>query len=236
MHIKEITQLKSALRAKANPGKVPILQRFFKTGKGEYAEGDKFLGITVPEQRKIAKTFENISLSKLAALLKSIYHEERHTALIIMVAQYKRGHVETQKAIYDLYLDNIKYINNWDLVDVSAEYIVGAWLEDKNKSVLIEMAHSNLVWKRRIAMLSTFCYIKKGNSKWALKIAAILVEDEHDLIQKAVGWMLRELGKRCSLQEEEKFLKKHYQRMPRTMLRYAIERFEKKKRLEWLKK
>lgn len=152
------------------------------------------------------------------------------------MGQFKKASPEKQKEIYDFYLQNTKYINNWDLVDSSAAYIVGPYLEDKSKTILTTLAHSKNLWERRIAMLSTFHYIKKGESKEALRIATILLHDEHDLIHKAVGWMLREIGKHGAVQEQEKFLQKNYRHMPRTMLRYAIEHFPEQKRLSYLKK
>lgn len=230
-----LQSIRSELHSLANPEKAKHLQRFFKTGKGEYAEGDKMLGITVPAQRKLALKFKELSLADVTKLLQSKWHEERLTALLILVYQFQKGDERKQQKIFKLYLDNTPYINNWDLVDTSAEFIVGPWLEEKDKSLLVELAHSELIWERRIAMLATFHHIKKGKPDWALKIAEILVEDSHDLIQKAVGWMLREVGKRCSLEAEEAFLKKHHRKMPRTMLRYAIERFEEPRRMKWLK-
>lgn len=223
------------LKALADPERAIHVQRFFKTGKGEYAEGDKMLGISVPAQRALAKKYKELSLQDTAQLLKSQWHEERLSALLILVYQFQKGDEAKQKDIFDLYLRNTRYINNWDLVDASSEFIAGPYLENKDKDLLVQLAHSPVLWERRIAMMATFCYIKKGNPEWALKIAEILKEDPHDLVQKAVGWMLREVGKRCSLEVEEAFLEKHYRKMPRTMLRYAIERFEESERLKWLK-
>lgn len=230
-----LSSLQSELHAQSDPDRAKHLQRFFKTGKGEYAEGDLMLGITVPEQRKLAKKYKDISLTDITKLLRSKWHEERLTALLILVQQFQAGSDEKKEKIFKLYVANTRFINNWDLVDTSAEYIVGPWMESRDKSLLVELAQSDLIWERRIAMLSTFCYIKKGKPEWALNIAVILVEDQHDLIQKAVGWMLREVGKRCSLKVEKSFLEKHFRKMPRTMLRYAIERFEEQERLKWMR-
>lgn len=230
-----LSLLLSELRSQADPDRAKHLQRFFKTGKGEYAEGDQMLGITVPEQRKLARKYDGLSLPDIKRLLQSKWHEERLVALLILVHQFQKGDESLQEKIFNLYLGNTRHINNWDLVDASAEYIVGPWIEDRDKSLLVGLAQSDLIWERRIAMLSTFCYIKKGKPEWALKIAEILVEDQHDLIQKAVGWMLREVGKRCSIESEKTFLKKYFKTMPRTMLRYAIERFEEPERLKWLR-
>lgn len=227
-------QVSQALQAFAKPEKATHAQRFFKTGKGEYAEGDLFLGVTVPEQRIIAKNYSKLSLKEIQLLLKSPYHEERLTALLILVKQFQRSNPQTREEIYMLYIAHTAYINNWDLVDSSAEHIVGPWLEDKNKELLIQLANSPLLWERRIAMLATFHYIKKGNSEWALKVATLLLQDKEDLMHKAVGWMLREIGKRCSVLEEESFLENHFATMHRTTLRYAIERFSPEKRLFWM--
>ncbi len=233
--MERLSSLRSEMKSLSDPDRAQHLQRFFKTRKGEYAEGDKMMGISVPVQRTLVKKYVNLSLKDVTKILQSQWHEERLTALLILVEQFQKGDDEQQKEIFNLYLKNTKLINNWDLVDASSEYIVGSWLEDRDKNLLIDLAHSDLIWERRIAMLATFCYIKKGNPEWALKIAEVLVADQHDLIQKAVGWMLREVGKRCSLEAEEAFLKKHFKKMPRTMLRYAVERFEEPKRLKWLK-
>ncbi len=209
-------------------------QRFFKTGPGEYGEGDVFIGVTVPHQRKVAKNYYDLSLSEIAKLLHSKIHEDRLTAVIILVEQFKRANPVVQKKIFDFYLGNTEYINNWDIVDLSAPNIVGGWLLNKNKDVLVKLAKSKSIWERRIAMLATFAFIYDGEDEYTYKIAEILLQDEHDLIQKAVGWMLREAGKRVSQQEEERFLAKHYKTMSRTMLRYAIERFEEPKRKAYL--
>lgn len=214
----------------ANPEKAQFLQRFFKTGKGQYAQGDKLLGVTVPQQRKVARQFyKEISVDDAAKLLQSTYHEHRLTALLILVLKFEKGDDEMRQKIYDLYLKSTKYVNNWDLVDSSAPKIVGAWLKDKDRKVLYTLAKSRDLWKKRIAMLATYTFIKAGDFEDAFAIAEILVNDSHDLIHKAVGWMLREIGN-IDQAAEEKFLKRYYRTMPRTMLRYAIERFDDKKR------
>ncbi len=225
---------KKKLRKKASTKKAIILAHFFKTGPGQYGQGDIFLGVTVPDIRVTIKEFVDLGLSDLQKLLDSPYHEERLSALLILVMKYPRADNREQKKIYEFYLKNTKKINNWDLVDLTAEKIIGPYLEDKSKDILFKLAQSKNLWERRISILSTFYYIKKGESKLTLQIAQILLDDKHDLIHKAVGWMIREIGKRCGEKEEEDFLKKHYKQMPRTMLRYAIERFEENKRLKYL--
>ena len=230
-----LSSLRQELSALGSPTKAAASAWFFKTGPGQYGEGDIFLGVTLPEQRKVAGRYRNLSLSDLETLVTSPLHEERMTALIILVGQFKRGDEAAQKAIYDFYLSHTAAINNWDLVDSSAEHIVGPWLETRDRSVLRKLAASPDLWERRISILSTFHYIKKGDPFEALAIAELLLHDEHDLIQKAVGWMLREVGKRCTQDAEEAFLARHYRTMPRTMLRYAIERFPAERRAAYLK-
>ena len=223
------------LRKLSNPQKAKLLQRFFKTGPGQYAQGDKFLGIMVPQTRKIAKQFEGLELPDVVKLLHSKYHEERLAALFIMVSQFKKGDGKLKEKIFKVYVSNTKCINNWDLIDLTAGHIVGTYLENKPKGLLYQFARSKDLWKKRISILSTFKYIYEGKPQETLKIAQILLNDEHDLIHKAVGWMLREVGKRCSQKTEEEFLQKRYKKMPRTMLRYAIERFPEKLRQKYLK-
>ena len=201
-----------------------VLQRFFKTGAGQYGAGDRFLGIRVPILRKLAREYQPVSLRNVAALLKSRWHEERLLALFILVRQYARGDAARRDAIYRLYMSSTFRINNWDLVDCSAEHIVGAHLHDGDRSGLRRMAKSSLLWERRIAIMATFQYIKRRQFDTTLSVARLLLDDPHDLIHKAVGWMLREVGKRDRAVEEE-FLRRYAQCMPRTMLRYAIERF-----------
>jgi 3-methyladenine DNA glycosylase AlkD len=207
---------------------------FFKTGPGEYGEGDRFLGIKVPEIRKLAKDYQAIPLAEATQLLQSSIHEERLLALFILVRAFAKGDEHFKEKIYHLYLQNTRFINNWDLVDTSAEHIVGAFLKGKSKKPLSDLALSSDLWERRIAIMATSHFIKEGEFAETLKIAGMLLSDKEDLIHKAVGWMLREVGKR-HLATEEHFLKKHYKKMPRTMLRYAIERFPEPKRQRYLK-
>ncbi len=230
-----IDQLRTDLKKAANPKKAKLLQGFFKTGKGEYGEGDIFLGITVPQLRKIALKFKNLSFAEIKTLLKSKIHEERLIALLILVSNFEKG--LSQKKNYKFYLACTKYINNWDLVDLSASRIVGRFLFENPglKPILYKLARSQNLWERRIAIISTLYFIVKGEFKETFKIAEILLNDRHDLIQKAVGWMLREVGMKCSVSAEKEFLSKHYKQMPRTMLRYAIERFPEEDREKYLK-
>ncbi|PKN66750.1 MAG: DNA alkylation repair protein [Deltaproteobacteria bacterium HGW-Deltaproteobacteria-12] len=209
-------------------------QRFFKTGLGEYGEGDIFVGLTVPEVRKLAKEYRSLPLIETKQLLQSPIHEARLLALFILISAYKQGDPVRQEQIYHLYLENTRFINNWDLVDASAHHIVGAYLKDRRKAPLHALAASQLLWERRIAIIATFHYIQQGEFAQTLQIAKLLLRDQEDLIHKAVGWMLRETGKR-NQQVEEKFLQKHYKTMPRTMLRYAIERFPEKLRQQYLR-
>ncbi len=220
----------------SSPEKAKASAWFFKTGKGQYGEGDVFLGVTMPELRKIAKKYVDLPIQSVERLLQSKEHEFRMTALVILVNKYKKADESLRRQIYELYLNNTDWINNWDLVDVSAEHIVGPWLENRNDKmkVLRGLAVSKSIWERRIAMLSTFNYIKNGDSKEALEVARLLIGDNHDLIQKAVGWMLREVGKRCSCQIEEEFLQKNYKMISRTTLRYAIEHFPEAMRKQYL--
>ncbi|MFC2048742.1 DNA alkylation repair protein [Elusimicrobiota bacterium] len=226
-------KLKKELYKLRNSEKAKNLTRFFKTGKGEYGEGDVFLGVTVPLQRKTAKKFYNISLYELERLLNDRIHEYRLCALIILVEKFKKAHESEKDIIVEFYLRNTKNINNWDLVDMTAPYILGEYLLDKDKMILYRLSFSKDLWERRISIMSTFTFIRNNRFEDTLKIAEILLEDEHDLIHKAVGWMLRELGKR-EQNLEEKFLKKHIKNMPRTMLRYAIEKFEDRRRKTYL--
>lgn len=208
---------------------------FFKTGPGEYAEHDKFLGVAVPTVRKIAKEYAHISLEEIHSLLLSPYNEERLLALFIIVNRYKKADTATQAELYYFYKDNMKYVNNWNLVDQSADLIMGSYLADKDKSILFDFARSADLWERRIAIISTFYYIKKCDYTLTLSIATILLNDTHDLIHKAVGWMLREVGKRDEVVLRE-FLDGNASRMPRTMLRYAIEKFSVDERRHYLNK
>jgi len=227
-------KIRTRLRTYANREKAKLLQGFFKTGPGEYGEGDIFLGIVVPDIRRTAKEFHDAPLVEVIKLLRSAVHEERLLALLILVSQFTNGDEAQKKKIYSLYLKNTAFINNWDLVDLSAPNIVGAYLLNRSRKPLYTLARSRDLWKRRISILATSAFIRKNDFKDTLAISAILLRDEHDLIHKAVGWMLREVGKR-SLAAEERFLKQYYRSMPRTMLRYAIERFPEAKRRRYLK-
>jgi len=226
-------EIQKKVRKHADRDKAEVLKRFFKTGPGQYGEGDIFLGIPVPALRKISQECRNTSVADMTRLLRSSMHEERVLALFLLVDAYARGDNVTKKKIYSLYLKNTRYINNWDLVDLSAPNIVGQHLMDKDRKPLYRLATSGDLWKKRIAILATFTFIRQNDFADSLNIAQLLLSDEHDLIHKAIGWMLREVGKR-DLQSEEKFLRRHYRIMPRTMLRYAIERFPERKRKKYL--
>lgn len=223
------------LKALADPGRAKNSTWFFKTGPGQYGEGDKFIGITVPQQRQVAKKHSGLPLSEVEKLLQSKIHEERLTALIILVGQYKAQDEQHKHYIYDFYLAHTPCVNNWDLVDSSASYIVGAHLYDKDRTVLYDLAHSRSLWERRIAIIATAYFISQKESQDTFAIAELLLTDTHDLIHKAVGWMLREVGKSCGQDVLEGFLRTHYKAMPRTMLRYAIERFDEPLRQKYLK-
>lgn len=220
----------------ADPGKAALFQRFFKTGRGEYGEGDRFLGLTVPQQRQVAKKFINkLALNDAISLLRHPFHECRFIALIILIGQAKKAPDETRRLYMEKYLENSRFVNNWDLVDVSAHRLVGEYLRDKDRAVLYRLAVSDLLWERRIAVISTFAFIRSNDLKDALAISQILLHDPHDLIHKAVGWVLREVGKKDRKAEED-FLRKYYRTMPRTMLRYAIEKFDEETRQSYLRR
>jgi 3-methyladenine DNA glycosylase AlkD len=221
------------LKRLSNPTIAAQLQWFFKTGPGEYGEGDKFLGIKVPTLRKCAQEYRQIALADALALLKTPLHEARMLALFILVDQHRKGTEDERETLYRAYLRHARYINNWDLVDCSAPYIVGAHLSTRNRKPLFRLARSRNLWERRIAIVSTAYFIRDGDLSDTLAIAKLLLRDEEDLIHKATGWMLREVGKR-NLATEESFLIKHYKKMPRTMLRYAIEKFPEAKRQAYL--
>jgi 3-methyladenine DNA glycosylase AlkD len=212
------------LRKLASPRRAASHKWFFKTGRGEYGAGDRVLGVTVPQLRTLAREYRDMPLKYVVRLLQSPWHEERLLALLILVGQYVRADPRTRQAIHRAYLRNTGSINNWDLVDSSAAQIVGAHLEAGDRGVLRRLARSKSIWERRIAMIATYHYIRQKDFKDALAVAALLRRDEHDLIHKAVGWMLREIGKRDRA-VEERFLRRHAGTMPRTMLRYAIEKF-----------
>jgi 3-methyladenine DNA glycosylase AlkD len=229
-----LAALKRDLRRHASPRKASLLQRFFKTGPGEYGEGDRFLGVVVPDIRAVAKRFRGLDLPRFAPLLKSPFHEERLLGLLMLVDRYQRGDDREKERAWRCYLVHFPYINNWDLVDLTAPNIVGAHLEHRSKALLFAWARSAKLWKRRIAVLATFHYIRLGRFGESLRLARMLLSDPEDLIHKATGWMLREVGKRDT-RVLEAFLRRHVRRMPRTMLRYAIERLPEWKRQAYMK-
>ena len=221
------------LRSLGNSEIAAHSKRFFKTGKGEYGEGDKFLGIRVPVIRKLIKQYKDISVEESVILLGSEYHEERLFSLLMLVKKFDEGNDDSKKQIYNVYIKNFKHINNWDLVDSSASQIVGAYLYNRDKSILYDLAKSEIIWERRISIMSTFYFVRNGQFCDTINIANILICDKEDLIHKAVGWMLREVGKR-NMKIEKDFIKKHIKYMPRTMLRYAIEKFPESERKAYL--
>lgn len=226
--------IEQELHAHSDPEVADFLGRYFKTGPGEYGEGDRFLGIRVPVLRKLARKYQSFELPDCRELLVSPYHEARLLALFILVHLYDRGDEAQRAAVYRLYLDHLPYVNNWDLVDSSAEHIVGRHLRERDRTVLYDLARSSSVWERRIAIMATFHYVKAGSFEETLRIAELLLDDPHDLVHKAVGWMLREVGKRDRTVAES-FLRPRYRRMPRTMLRYAIEKFPEALRQRYLR-
>lgn len=231
-----LDKIKADLRAHASPEKAKASAWFFKTGKGQYGEGDKFLGVTVPEQRAISKKYyKDISLEDTIKLLQSPWHEERLTALFILVLQYKKGEPDQKKLIASYYHKQRAWVNNWDLVDSSASYILGDYLINHSRAVLYRLAASKSVWDRRIAIISTFAFVARGELEDSIKIAELLLNDKHDLIQKAVGWVLREVGKKDK-QELITFLDKHAKVMPRTMLRYSLERLSLAEKQHYMEK
>ncbi len=222
-----LEELKKELQELGNPENAEHAQRYFKTGKGQYGEGDIFIGISNPKIRALSKKYD-LSFEELQELLNSEIHEERLIGLLILIRN------KNKESAFRFYLKNTKRINNWDLVDLSAHKIIGEWLVGKDKKVLYDLAKSDNLWEKRISIISTFAFIRDNDFDDALAIAEILLNDSHDLIHKAVGWVLREVGKK-NQEVEEEFLKKHYMNMPRTMLRYSIERFEEEKRKKYLK-
>ena len=227
--------IKSELKKHARPNKIAIYKNFFKTGKGEYGEGDEFIGVTVPDTRKIAQSFTNIKRKDLISLLNSKIHEERMCGLMILTYQYaSTKDISEHKSIVEFYIKNRYASNNWDLIDCIVDRILGPWLIDKDKDLIYDYAKSLNLWERRISIITTFHFIKNNKFEDTIKISEILLNDKHDLIHKAVGWMLREMGKRDK-KELENFLKKHYKTMPRTMLRYSIEKFPENIRKKYLK-
>ncbi|HLC67268.1 MAG TPA: DNA alkylation repair protein [archaeon] len=227
-------EIEKDLKALSNPERAKMSAGYFKTGKGEYGEGDVFLGLTVPQQRVIAKKYAHADLSTIDTLMKSNIHEHRFTALEILVMKFETAGEAERKEILDFYLKHTASVNNWDLVDTSAPYIVGEYLLDNDRAILHKLAKSKNIWERRIAIVATFAFIRNNDFKDTLKLSEILFTDSHDLIHKAVGWALREVGKKNQT-EEENFLRKFYKQMPRTMLRYAIERFDAKKKIFYMK-
>jgi 3-methyladenine DNA glycosylase AlkD len=225
--------IRSSLRAQADPDQAKQLQRFFKTGPGDYGEGDRFLGLRVPQIRAMVKELGVVPVTTIKSLLTSPWHEERMLALLLMVHRYIKSDDEAREVLYHLYLDSTAYINNWDLIDVTARHIVGAWLYNRSRKPLFVLAKSDSLWERRISILSAFHFIANNDFDDALKLSKILLHDEHDLMHKAVGWMLREIGKR-DRKREEGFLLNHYKTLPRTMLRYAIEHLPEKRRKAYL--
>jgi 3-methyladenine DNA glycosylase AlkD len=234
-----LASFKKEFNTLKNPAQAKVLSGFFKTGKGQYGEGDIFLGIKVPTQRETIKKYYDLDFKDLQELLNSKIHEYRLSALFILVKKFTAAvKVQDEKAqvkIYNFYLKNARNINNWDLVDLSAPNIVGQYLLAKNREILYDLVKSKNLWERRIAVLATFTFLRQKDFKDILKIAEILLRDEHDLIHKSVGWMLREAGKR-DVKVLYKFLDKNYQKMPRTMLRYAIEKLPELERKKYLKK
>ncbi len=227
------TDVRAALRALHDPARALGSARFFKTGKGQYGEGDQFLGITVPAQRTVARAHRDLPLPEIEALLASAIHEERLTALLILVDAYARGDDATKRACVDFYLRNLARVNNWDLVDSSAHLIVGDWLLTRDRRLLRKLARSTNLWERRVAMVATLAFIRAGESEDTFAIASLLLGDTHDLMHKAVGWMLREVGKHAGEDVLRAFLREHAAAMPRTALRYAIERFSEAERKAW---
>lgn len=225
--------VRQELHKLADPRTASFLQKYFKTGPGEYGEGDRFLGIRVPQVRRIARRARTVPTDDLVDLLRSVWHEERLLAVLVLVDRYGRGDQNERSAIYELYLNHTRYINNWDLVDVSAGPIVGAHVDPARPRPLERLARSESVWERRVAIMATFYWTKQGRLEPALHIAGLLRDDPHDLIHKAVGWMLREVGKQ-DREAEERFLHTHYLCMPRTMLRYALEHFPESRRQAYL--
>ena len=229
-----LKDIRKDLKKFADPMRAKILARFFKTGQGEYGEGDIFLGVMVGQSRTVAKRYwKEASFEDMGALLQSPIHEERLVALLILVDKYTHADEKTKKTVYHFYLNNTRKVNNWDLVDLTSHRIVGDYLFERDKSVLYRLAKSENIWERRIAIVATYHFIKKDKYDETFKIAELLLKDKQDLIHKAVGWMLREVGKRDQKQAEI-FLKKHREVCPRTTLRYAIERFDPKKRQFYL--
>lgn len=230
-----LEDLRRELRKAAEPERVEKLQSFFKTDPDGYGEGDVFLGVRVPAARAVVRRFDGLGIGEVSELLHSPVHEERLVALVCLVRRYERGDEQMRRRVYGLYLENTDYVNNWDLVDISAPHIVGAHLLDRPRGVLGRLARSGSVWERRISILATFAFIRVGDYDDTLRISRTLLRDEHDLIHKAAGWMLREVGKRDEALLVS-FLERHSPEMPRTMLRYAAEKLAPQKRARLLRK
>ncbi len=226
-------QIKSELKKLSSSEKADSSAWFFKTGKGQYGYGDKFIGVTVPQQRKVAKKFNDLNLEEIKLLLDSQIHEHRLTGLIILCNKYNKSEDKTREEIFNFYLKNLSRVNNWDLVDTSAPYIIGNYLLNKDKRILYKLAKSNDLWEKRISIVSTAFFISNNQFDDTLKISELLLKDEHDLIHKAVGWMLREVGKR-DISKLYSFLDKHASYMPRTMLRYSLERVPLSKKTKYM--
>jgi 3-methyladenine DNA glycosylase AlkD len=226
--------IQSELAGLADATQAAVVQRFFKTGPGEYGEGDRFRGIRVPALRRLAGKYRDLPLAEARRLLQSAFHEDRLLALIILMRLYDRGQPAVRDEIHRLYLENTRFVNNWDLVDISAPHLLGHYLRDRGKETLTRLADSGILWERRMAILATFSFIRQGEFAETLRITRLLLADPEDLIHKAAGWMLREVGKRDAAVAEA-FLKVHYRNMPRTMLRYAIERFPEPRRQAYLR-
>lgn len=231
----DLAELKYELKKAANPMQASVLQRYFKTGRGEYGEGDVFWGIKVPVQRQITEKFIDLDFADIEKLLRSEIHEHRFSALVILCLKYKKADEKGKTKIFDFYLKNASGINNWDLVDTSAPLIVGEYLLSRPRKILYELAGSKNLWERRIAVLASFAFIKNGDFADSLALAKILLTDKHDLIHKAVGWMLREVGIR-NREIEEGFLNENHSKIPRTALRYAVEKFSASKKRRYLGK
>ncbi len=229
-----IAAIEKELEDHGDAARAAVLQRFFKTGPGEYAEGDRFRGIRVPELRRLARKYQDISLAEAGRLLQSPFHEDRLLALLILIRHYQQGNQARREKIHRFYLEHTRFVNNWDLVDASAPHLVGHYLEGRRNNTLTRLATSGDLWERRIAIMATFHFIKKNEFDETLRIALLLLDDQEDLIHKAVGWMLREVEKRQTTVAEA-FLRAHYRNMPRTMLRYAIERLPEARRQAYLK-
>jgi len=229
------TAAEKTLYQYAHPAKARVLRTFFKTGPGQYSQGDIFMGVTVPEIRTVSKIFKDLDLKSVLKLLHAPIHEKRLLALLILIHQYNTGTLHAKRTIVKLYLDHTAHINNWDLIDLTAPKLIGDWLKDKDRRPLKRLAHSKNMWERRMAIVATHAFIRENQFADTFYIAQILLNDKEDLIHKATGWMLREVGKR-DVHSLKDFLKQHLRHMPRTMLRYAIERFPENERQEYLQK